>query len=297
MLVVNESVLNGFTFDGWNLSNLTIKAGAGTDDHFKGITFASNTVVSGLAVDSNQSFRNSPEAVFAGGVSNVTFTGKFALRYADELLASTDWNGAIIYADSGCGRDIGGINWADVDVDWSGATIYAGFRFIRDGSYYDQISWEGVTFNIVSNQIWRSFSSSAEDLGGKVGEVGRCWNNSIINAVNGGFFDCYNRGGFAGIYTFDGADVNGDLFKGASNNEIYQPTTVDFSGADVSDLVARDISGLSNLTVVYDPETTIFGAYTEQQAIADGWVSGSGPGTLGLLTALGFGFLCMLRRM
>ena len=262
--------LRGTTFNGWDLSNLTLNGSSSMtlrDTTFAGATYSSTVLNAG-----DQTFRASGNSLFGGDMTGLTMNlVGAAFRNGDGALNGSTFSGAVI--NQGVQSGFGFIGNTP-SVDLSGATINfldAGSRAFRSTTV-SGFDFGGATVNIGNIDLWRDIADT----------VPTDWANALIASDAGrGLFD---RGGTATAFAgqtldFAGATLSGDIFADIEGTDSL---IIDFSTADIGDITSSpDVSGYANIEVLYSPGTT-FGTFTEADATNAGWSisTPSGPPTL-----------------
>ena len=282
--VTVSAKLQTTTFNGWDLSNLTINGIA--KQALRKTTFAGATYSSTVLNASAEAFRASDGSLFGGDMTGLTMNllGA-AFKSADQGLNGSTFSGAVI--NHGVESGFGFIGNTP-SVDLSGATINfldAGSRAFRSTTV-SGFDFGGATVNIGNIDLWRDIADT----------VPTDWANALIASDAGrGLFD---RGGTATAFAgqtldFDGATLSGDIFADMDGTDSL---IIDFSTADIGDITSSpDVSGYANIQVLYSDEAT-FGTFSEADAIAAGWTVIPEPATLGLVAAFG-GSLLFFRRL
>ncbi len=283
--VTIASKLRGITFNGWNLSNLTLNGAFNSS--FRDTTFAGAIYNSTVLNAGDQAFRSSTSSLFGGDMTGLTINllGA-AFKGADKGLNGSTFSGAVI--NQGVQSGFGFIKNTPL-VDFSGATVNfmnSGSRAFRE-STVSGFNFSGATVNIGDTDLWREIKDT----------VPTNWANAVIICdASRGLFD---RGvktttAFAGqTLDFAGATLRGDIFAAMNRTDSL---IIDFSTADIRDITSNlDISGYANIQVLYSDETR-FGTFTKADAVEAGWTAILEPTTLGLIAAFGGSLLFFRHR-
>jgi len=266
LAVTSASQLVGADFNGWNLSNLTIDGQADftlRDTKFTGATFSNTVITNSTQARIFRSHTEATGAAFSGDLTGLTLniTENF-WREGERSLDGSTFSGAVLNV---TGTSFGFVGLTPAP-SFAGATInWGGSRTFR-GSNISNYDFSGSIFNINQSQLWRESS----------GALGTDWTNTTINANTGGLFDAANFNTMFTGQTFDfaGSVLSGDIFAGLSAEELaIGGFTLDFTNADVGNIASSpDANSLANFSVLYGPGT-VFGTFTESDAIAANWTA------------------------
>ncbi len=279
--------LEGANFNGWNLGNLTIKAhvtSALANTKWAGATYSS-TIINNTASARAFNGTTAGNTAFSGNLTGLTINmGVEFWRDGNHALNGSSFQGAVINISGNTAFiQTGG----SPSVSFNGATINWGATRTLYLTNHGNFDWSGVTLTINAINFWRDGGS---------GIVSTDWTNSTIKAVSGGLFDAFNENGMFNGQTFDfaGATLSGNIFSGLSQHELNNGGfTLDFTKANVGGITSSpDVALLSNFEIWYS-RNTIFGDFTEQQAINANWTFIPEPSSLLLLAA---GGLLLMRR-
>ncbi|NRB76338.1 MAG: PEP-CTERM sorting domain-containing protein [Verrucomicrobiales bacterium] len=293
-LVISSTVMQGFDWNTWNLTNLDIQYGSGgandqlRDMSFVGATF-NNTQLTQLAHEA-RGFQNSTTAAFAGqDLTGLTLNIRGGFNRSGNgvsgAMEGADFNGAVINfnnAESG-GAGNGGPRWGgNMSLGGSTYTVMDGNRPFN-GSDLSNGSYKSITFELISASSAQTFRDATFAMG-TVSE----WTGADITIGSGLSFLRGQNDNLDGV-TFDlqGATIVGDLFF--SDDSL----TADLRGADISGVtdLSTDLTGLL-ISASFDDTTVLPGGVTQADLIGRGWdfVAVPEPGSVFSLVAA-FGLL------
>jgi len=264
LVITAQSKMRGADFDGWNLTNLTIRCNIGRsleDAVFIGAAFG-NTAITNVSDQKVFDGTDAGNTAFGGDLTGLTIhANKDFFRNGHNALDGSSFSGAVININ---GSAAFGRTGGSPACSFSGATVNMNAAQAFEVQDIDGYDFSAANLTINKGGIWRA----------STGLLGTDWTGSTIDAAGGGLFNAFNSAAiFNGqTFDFDGATLSSDIFNGLSQDELNNGGfTLDFRGANVGGLTSSpDVDTLTNLAVLYDSATT-FGSFTEQNAIDANW--------------------------